>query len=185
MAGVLKLRIAMHSRAGRAATRFGYGPVRRLHTELAEDAAAWAEAVADGFSSVVCTELVYRALLASGCELDLQAAYMREAMVHLPRPVQLEMMPIDDAAAVFRSLAEARPPEPVPPLGDSKDNSRLFRRSLRNLRARIADRLDDEADGDWADLVTPGDLYRLPPLETVTMRSRDRSGRWAIGPGEP
>ena len=161
--------------------------VRRLPVALARhlsgqghlttDEARWIEAIADGTKTVVCTEVVYRALAASGTMVDLSEADMAEAMKLLPEARVTEEAACDkNSHRRFDELAANRAPEPDAPSLNGRSGSGLAMRSAANLRERIERRLGEEPNGDRADLVTPADLYRLDPLETVSEWERDSRG---------
>ena len=140
----------------------------------------WVEAMADGTKTVLCTEVVYRALLESGSPLDLEGAAMFEMMQYLPEAEPL--LPANERclAARFEHLAAQRRAEPKAPQVCGSGGSGLLLKSKSNLRTRTSERLSEGCDGDRADLVTPGDLYRLGPLQTVADWQRVSEGSWIL-----
>lgn len=162
MAALYKLRTRVRSLAMALARRVSD------HGGALADDARWIEAIADGTKTVVCTEVVYRALRSSGSTINLDDALMADVMSLLPdAPSESPRRCHHESRRRFERLAAQRVPEPeVPSLG-GRSGSGLAARSTVNLGERVSSRLREEPNGDRADLVTPGDLYRLDPLRTV------------------
>ena len=110
---------------------------------------------------------------------DLSTARLAEQMALLP-DVRVE---VGDSCAEFnqerfKQLAADRRPDPAVPSLTGKTGSRLAIRSVGNLEERINLRLEEAPNGDRADLVTPGDLYRANPLSTVARWERRAGREW-------
>jgi len=81
--------------------------------EALDDDARWIEAIADGTKTVVCTEVVYRALRVSGSTICLELAYMANVMPLLPdAPVAQVQRCAHSSRRRFEHLAATRSPEP-------------------------------------------------------------------------
>jgi hypothetical protein len=152
-----------------------------LGTQTRARSVRLAEAVADGVSRLICAELVYRALLNSGCELDLTNAFFASAMTSLP-PSRSDDVSVwrEDPALTLIELAATRKPSPGSALRSSDELSAAVFLAVSNLTRHWRSRHVSDFPGDRADLVTPGDLLRLPPLTTVAEFRRDRSGWTAV-----
>ncbi len=155
---------------------------RRLSDEgeALDDDARWIEAIADGTKTVVCTEVVYRALGASGSTICLERAYMASAMPLLPdTPAAQTPRCAHSTRRRFKHLATMRAPEPETPDLGGRSGSGLAARSTANFGKRVSARLAEEPNGDRADLITPADLYQLDPLVTVAEWARSGDGAWS------
>lgn len=134
-------------------------------------------AIADGPETMVCTELVYRALAAGGCLIDLSASgYFDAALAHVP-PAKFEPVEARFNIVAFEEAVATRKLAPDFATPSSKDYGRLLNPGVSNLRRRLLDRRVVVARGDHADLVAPSDLFFLPPLETVAVMHRVK-GKW-------
>lgn len=153
-------------------------PHRRAWTRVRTRQAVLAEAVADGKGMVICAELVYRGLLAAGCQLDLADAFFRDAISTLPPALpDVPSLVVDDPTLAIVTMATSRSRTPGSAQVPSQRMPRLGLTAWSNFRRRWTERHEVHLPGDQADLVTPGDLMRLPPLSTVS-EFRLLRGRW-------
>ena len=66
----------------------------------------------------------------------------------------------------------------APQPSGSVEATEMLANALGNFVEQWRKRHTSDPSGDRADLVTPGDLLTLPPLQTVAAFRRDSNGQW-------